>query len=512
MIQPVSFELIQPHDKIFEKIDTEFSRSEKNKIKRIATIGSLRISVAAQAHSQNPNASEKQLVKLADDLEDRNKWPRANHFWSNPEKGKGKFIPKKMELFLDKHLEIIKINASDKLFIYKDNRYFHDINENLMENAMTRLLRDKYSQNFISKVTNLISADNMVSADRLDENTHLRVENGILKLEDTCDYLIHHSAEYLDTTKIPVAYNQNAECPRFKKFLREILPNEKDRKTVQELFGFALMSDFKRFNKMALFLGSGEDGKSTLIRVLKNLVGESNTSSLALTGITDNQFRPFELVDSKVNIDGDLNAETISSNRLKKLTGGDGITVEEKYERPFQYQNDTALFFLSNKLPSTKDTTRGFYRRWIIIEFNQKFTEQVGDGNKDADKRLDEKLCNDNELQGVLNWAVKGYNRLTKNERFTKTWSPEFTKSYWNRESDSISFFVEKRVRRHGNSIMPKDSVFYFYKKFCDKNGLESYSEQQFKQKMTNTHNFKPVRKRLHNQKRYQCWKNIDIV
>lgn len=61
---------------------------------------------------------------------------------------------------------------------------------------------------------------------------------------------------------------------------------------------------------------------------------------------------------------------------LKKLSGGDLIGFEYKNKTPFDDHNYAKLIIATNNLPSTTDKTDGFYRRWKIVDFPQKFTEK----------------------------------------------------------------------------------------------------------------------------------------
>ena len=60
---------------------------------------------------------------------------------------------------------------------------------------------------------------------------------------------------------------------------------------------------------------------------------------------------------------------------LKKLTGQDPIGAEFKGKQPFDFVNYAKLCIGSNSLPSSTDTSDGFYRRWTIVNFDNNFRE-----------------------------------------------------------------------------------------------------------------------------------------
>jgi putative DNA primase/helicase len=63
------------------------------------------------------------------------------------------------------------------------------------------------------------------------------------------------------------------------------------------------------------------------------------------------------------------------TSMLKKLSGGDLIGFEYKGKDPFDDINYAKLIIATNNLPATTDKTMGFYRRWMIIDFPNQFSE-----------------------------------------------------------------------------------------------------------------------------------------
>jgi phage/plasmid-associated DNA primase len=55
------------------------------------------------------------------------------------------------------------------------------------------------------------------------------VENGVLDISKNPVELLDYSGKFYFTKKLPVTYNPKAKCPKFLKFLKEILPEEKFR-------------------------------------------------------------------------------------------------------------------------------------------------------------------------------------------------------------------------------------------------------------------------------------------
>jgi putative DNA primase/helicase len=74
---------------------------------------------------------------------------------------------------------------------------------------------------------------------------------------------------------------------------------------------------------------------------------------------------------------GETNFNEMSKTSiLKKLSGGDLIGFEYKNKDPFEENNYAKIIIATNNLPTTTDKTIGFYRRWMIIDFPNQFSEK----------------------------------------------------------------------------------------------------------------------------------------
>ena len=132
------------------------------------------------------------------------------------------------------------------------------------------------------------------------------------------------------------------------------------------------------FQKMYLIYGEGCTGKSTLLRLISNLVGDSNVTNLALQDL-ETMFYPWELIGKLVNIGDDIPFKKIAdSSILKKLTSGESIMVQRKFGQPSSFHNHATMIFTTNKLPATNDTTSGFMRRLVLIDMNTRVQAPSG--------------------------------------------------------------------------------------------------------------------------------------
>ncbi|WP_210236918.1 hypothetical protein, partial [Mesorhizobium sp. M1C.F.Ca.ET.193.01.1.1] len=59
-----------------------------------------------------------------------------------------------------------------------------------------------------------------------------------------------------------------------------------------------------------------------------------------------------------------------------KIVCGEQITVQHKNQTPFDVHPTAAQWFASNHSPKTKDTSDGFNRRWLFLEFPRRIPDE----------------------------------------------------------------------------------------------------------------------------------------
>jgi P4 family phage/plasmid primase-like protien len=123
-------------------------------------------------------------------------------------------------------------------------------------------------------------------------------------------------------------------------------------------------------------VGSGRNGKSSFLQLLSRFIGQTNICSTELDTLLDNRFESSKLYKKLVCLLGETNFGILSkTSLLKRLTGQDLIGYEFKNKMPFDAYNYAKIVISSNSLPTTEDTSEGFFRRWHIINFPNEFPE-----------------------------------------------------------------------------------------------------------------------------------------
>jgi P4 family phage/plasmid primase-like protien len=376
------------------------------------------------------------------------------------------FIPKRLaDAIMEQHN--FKYTAS-VLWVY-DNGVYRSDGEPLVRNVAQALLGEERRENRIVETLRYIETATRVASPESDL-AHINLRNG--RLQWSTGNLEPHSSVIFEVIQLPVMFDPNAVCPQFDCYLEttlapEIIP------LVEEIMGYCLIPD-TRFEKAAMLVGDGSNGKSVFLDTNTALQGKENVSAVALQDLEDNRFRVAELYGKLTNIFADLDERALNSSAtFKALVTGDRITAERKFAQPFSFRPYARLIFSANSLPPSKDRTHAFYRRWLIIPFERTF-----EGNE-ADKELRTKLRN--ELPGILNRALRGLNRLFSEGKFTEPQAVKAALEDYQRDNDSVASFVTEFVEKDANATIAKQTLYGRYRNWCESQGLHPVTQKLFK-------------------------------
>lgn len=271
------------------------------------------------------------------------------------------------------------------------------------------------------------------------------------------DEYIDYSPDYFFTNKIPVRINtKNREC-NFIDSLFESFVGSENKNSLYELSAYCLYRRYP-FQKFFVLIGEGGNGKSTFVRILKKLIGETNISTINFRDITSDRFAASQLFKKFVNISGELDNYTIkNTSMLKQLTGGDYITAQEKFKDLFQFENYAKLIIQTNTLPKPEDATKAYSRRLMIIDFPNEFI-----AGENAISEIDAQITTD-EIEGFAYQCIQCLKELKKrNFVFEQKSDPA---------EDINQYASEQKILRQ------------FLNEFTDRNLESSISSWEFSQK-----------------------------
>jgi putative DNA primase/helicase len=309
--------------------------------------------------------------------------------------------------------------------------------------------------------------------DKTDPPEFLPVANGLLNLDSL--RLEPFNPDLFFRFKLPVAYEPAAECTKFKKILSEILEEDENKiKLIQEIFGYCLFKGMPAQKSFWIY-GPAASGKTTVFKILGELLGKENVSSLDMQEIEYSRFAVAGLQNKLANILGEPNpGELKKSTTFKKLTGGDIITADRKNKSLITFSNTAKLIIYANRYPNITDTGDAFWRRVIVLGFNHRFSEF----KKDVWKEVTEDTA---EMSGVLCWTIEGLKRLKDNDwTFTETDGDGNGKREFMLNANPKEVFLSEECIFDRKSWTANDDLWLAYSDWCEEAGAAAEEKDSF--------------------------------
>lgn len=367
-----------------------------------------------------------------------------------------------------------------QFYVYDGGVWRH--NDDDIESTIAYWLGNRYRQAHCRNVMDLIRFD--LDTARIDcEPTPdwINTRSGMVRWRDGT--LHAHAPEYRSTVQLPVEYDPNADCPEFVEFIRSVLPEDCWTPTgdspgfIWELIAYTLYAG-NPLHIAVLLYGDGRNGKGSLIRVLKRLIGDNNASTATLHELAENRFRAATLYGKLANLAGDLDSKWLSSTAMfKAITGGDSIQGEHKYGAAFDFAPWALPFYSTNRAFGSADSSEGWVARWLIVPFPNSFLGR-------QDPHLDTRIGAEGELRGILRRAVDALPVLMNRGRFWEPASVQAAKREFITASDAVRAWLDETCTLDGDAWTPRTELYESYAEFTDESGGKRLSAREFYQRI----------------------------
>jgi len=370
---------------------------------------------------------------------------------------------------VDEELHLIFDDQSEVLYYYGDDEgVYREKGEFAIKKLMFDNIGMATSTFWESEITDKIKIMNSIDVEaERDPAGYVCLGNGVYDVESR--ELKPHTPDLMFLNKWNVEYDPDAECPRWDSFINEVLKTDSDRMKFQEFLGYTLMGWDYPFHKALFIVGPTASGKSTMIRVIQEMLGSDSYASVTPQELIYDDYAPASLYGKKANFRSDIPADSIKhTGMLKEIIGGDKIRANIKYKQPFEFEPKVKHYYAANQLPKISESDEAFFRRIMLLPVPT--TVPVDD----RDPHLVDKLTE--ELPGILNWALDGMHRLLEQRLFTGDMSPFMTEETWQEWGNSVGRF-EQIALRSGETHIPKSDIYAAYLQFCDDKNIPSESQ-----------------------------------
>jgi len=252
-----------------------------------------------------------------------------------------------------------------------------------------------------------------------------------------------------------------------------------------EIIGYALYPKYS-LNKAIMLVGEGDNGKSTYLRLVGDILGSENISHIPLQKLTDQEqrFYTVQLYHKLANIFADLPKGALEdTGTFKVLTGEDAVYGEIKRGPVFYFYNYAKLLFSANELPAVYDMTHAFWRRWIVIEFPNTFPQNPN---------FYSETFTEEEKEGAILVSLIAIREVLRRAKFSFEETAADYKEIWLRKTDSVYAFNQDmfegklidslgyKAEKDENAKVEAGFYYQLYVKYCDIEDREAIAKKDF--------------------------------
>lgn len=364
-------------------------------------------------------------------------------------------------------------------YIYDNGVYRLDKGGKIIKSLIKPMLLEKDKKhNIINGIYSLILDNPLISFEYEEVNKYpihwINFRNGMLDTQTM--QLIEHSPDYYSINQIPHNYEPDAEYKNTVAdvFIRDIIPDKADRDMFYTYCGYCMTRDTS-LQKFLVLIGAPGTGKSTLLNLVIDTIGEENISAIELSQI-NKPFMSTFLVGNLVNVCADLPKKPLESvDVIKRITGEDLIKCEIKGGDVFTTRLYLKLAFSTNEMPiSLDEQSNAWYRRLLMLNIPKKgkHIENLQQGLR-------------NSIPAFIALCVRRLNHLYET-RLKTIDSPNSVKmvAEYHHDSDSVQSWLDDCCKRVQGEKTYRTEAYQLYGDYCYKNELNKVSNQNFYKRM----------------------------
>ena len=282
-----------------------------------------------------------------------------------------------------------------------------------------------------------------------------------------------------------VVYDKNADCPRFKKYLDEVMSGDKTKiDYLLKMTAYCLTGDTSRECFFVLYGDKTRNGKSTFVNTLTHLMG-TYAKSLAPASITKKTTNAggsgatpdlAKLKNTRLaNVSEIEDGMMLDIAFIKQITGGNVLNARFLYKEEFEFVPQFKILIDTNFLPRMSDDSIFRSDRIHLICFDRHFEKE------ERDIHLKERLML--EISGIFNLIAPYYDKLNQ-ENFILPQSTKDTIQQYQYNSNNVLLYVNEQLYEDKSCWETMSDIYKDYTNWCSQNGLSQMAKKTFKERL----------------------------
>lgn len=404
--------------------------------------------------------------------------------------------------------KVIPIVRSNKQYLYYTGTYWKPASDEFIE---SRVHRSMFNKNFpISLVNNTIT-----TVKRMSNRNNFKTNKNILNFANGCISIRGWETGKLDMKLMPhdkkhnaigianYNFDPEADCPRFKKFINDVTNGDKQAQLlIAQWMGYVLVPECHKYQKALYLVGKSGSGKSTLLSIIQAIVGTTNCVGTSFSNLSG-QHGLAALQFKKLAIIADAHqARPDGINRVKEVLlntiAGDPQMINPKGKDEFSTVVSARFTLAANDPPRFMDEFGALARRFMILVFDTSF---VGREDPNLYRNIIE-----NELPGILNFALDGLLKLAKLRGFVKVDNSRLKEEEMEMINNHVGFFMKKYVIETGQpeDRIAKSDIYDKYLMFTTSINQMHHDQVRFSRRFKD--HVKQVKEGRLKEDRRKCW------
>lgn len=288
------------------------------------------------------------------------------------------------------------------------------------------------------------------------------------------DMCFEATPEYFITNPIPHSLGKSEDTPVIDRLMREWIhkdgfQDESYIQTLQEILSYCFLASLP-IHRIFCFIGEGLNGKGTFLRLIENFVGDSNKCATEIELLSTHRFESSKLFKKLVCIAGEIDKGIFKKTKtIKSISGEDLIRFEIKGKDGFDGHSYAKILIATNHLPETTDKSDGFYRRWTIVDFPNKFDEK----KNVLDEISEEEYCN------FCLKSIRILKELIKRGEFTNDGTIQEREDKYEKHCNFINEFINQYCYQDNESHIEFGEFYDKYNEFLISQGLNRKSKME---------------------------------
>ena len=368
--------------------------------------------------------------------------------------------------------------TGDMLFF--NGKYYERNAEALIRRIARDIVVGKPKTNDITEIVHYIKdKSDIITWKDIEHSIHIKcLNNGLYDIK-TGVFVTKFNPEYIILNQIPHNYNENSTYGKIDEIVDSLISSKEDKQSFYDFISSCL-HPYTGIDYQFGFVGIAGTGKSELGKLVQFVLGEGNHKDNKIHDIAKDPTTQIDAAFSMVNIDDDLNDQSIKQiDVIKKWVTQSSFTARGIYSQPTTFRPMSRLMFAANDLYEipNHDDAEAIYDRTYLVRINKKYrhgTEEI--------KNVMQKVATDCQLDGFLTYLLKNATWMAENESYHHPIPVSKVESIWNTFGNRILEFKEKWIVIDARHRLDSADPFNKWSEYCNTHNYKTKTRKEFKE------------------------------